>query len=143
MQEAERVAREFVASWGDQDAAKTAGFVADGAAWEDMTGVGALPDREAMRQYVEGWNVAFPDLTARTVSAVADGDRVAAEVEFTGIHTGPMGMGPGRPPLEATGRRITGRGVFFGRVRDGKFVELRTYPDVGGVLRQLGVGGEG
>jgi steroid delta-isomerase-like uncharacterized protein len=137
-QECEQLATDFVASWGVMDAAVTAAFVAEGGAWIDVSVPEPMRDRAAMAQYVQGWNTAMPDLNARLVHCVATDDEVAAEVEFTATNTGPMQMGAG-PTMPPTGKPILGKGTFFGRVKDGKFEEVRTYPDVAGVMMQLGV----
>jgi ketosteroid isomerase-like protein len=41
--------------------------------------------------------------------------------------------------MPATGKRINGKGTYFLRVRDGKAVEVHTYPDTAGLLMQLGM----
>lgn len=61
---------------------------------------------------------------------------VAGEVEFTGTNSGPMIMaGKEMPP---TNRTVIGRGAYFARVRDGKIVEFKAYPDIAGMMAQLG-----
>ena len=70
---------------------------------------------------------------------MASEDQVAAEIEFTGTNTGPLQLGAGGPAVHPTGKRINGRGTFFARVRDGQFIELRTYPDLAGLMMQLGL----
>jgi steroid delta-isomerase-like uncharacterized protein len=136
IQENERIAEAFVASWGSHDAGQTVAFLAEGATWLDVTG--SLLDRSAMRAYVQGWDDALPDLSARVVGKVASEDQVAAEIEFTGTNTGPMQMGAGAPAMPPTGKSVRGKGTFFARIRDGKIVELHTYPDLAGVMMQLG-----
>ena len=93
----------------------------------------------AMKQYVEGWFTAFPDLVGSVANIVANGDDVAAELTFKGTNTGSLQFNPNAPAMPPTGRVVNGRGTFFGRVQNGKFVELHTYPDVAGMMMQLGM----
>jgi len=63
-------------------------------------------------------------------------DAVAAEIEFTGTNTGPMLMaGKEIPPTNET---VTGRGIYIARVRGGEIAEFNSYPDVAGMMMQLG-----
>jgi hypothetical protein len=41
--------------------------------------------------------------------------------------------------LPPTGKAIVARGAYFARVKDGKFVEFSTHPDLAGVMTQLGL----
>jgi predicted ester cyclase len=67
---------------------------------------------------------------------VVSDDAVAAEVQFTGTNTGPMLMaGKEIPP---TGRGVVGKGTYFVRVKNGKVVEFNSYPDIAGMMMQLG-----
>jgi steroid delta-isomerase-like uncharacterized protein len=138
-EENEKLAEDFVASWGKHDADRTVGHLADGAVWLDVGSPELMRDRMTMRQYVQGWNTAFPDISARIVNKVASEDQVAGEIEFTGTNTGAMQMGPGAPVVPPTGKKVNGKGTFFARVRDGKLVEVHTYPDVAGMMMQLGM----
>src|SRR5256885_10892870 len=84
----------------------------------------------AIRPYLQGWFTAFPDMSSRSKNRVVTEDQVAAEVEFTGTNSGPMQMAPGAPAMPATGKQVTGQGTYFLRVRNGKVVEVHSYPDV-------------
>jgi predicted ester cyclase len=70
---------------------------------------------------------------------VVTDDQVAAEVEFTGTNSGPMQMAPGAPTIPATGKKVMGKGTYFVRVRNGKGVEVHSYPDGAGLMMQLGL----
>jgi ketosteroid isomerase-like protein len=48
-------------------------------------------------------------------------------------------MGPDAPPIPATGKPISNKGVYFVRIRGGKGVEVHTYPDAAGMMMQLGL----
>ncbi len=73
-----------------------------------------------------------------TDRVVVIGDNaVATEITWEGTNTGPLAMGG--MELPPTGRRITGRGSYIAKVRDGKIVEFRSHPDVAGMMMQLGL----
>ena len=79
-------------------------------------------------------------MNIKVKNRVATEDQVADELEFSGTDKGPIQGPPGTPPLPATGKRVTGaKGTYFGRIRDGKVVEVHTYPDMAGLLMQLGL----
>jgi hypothetical protein len=40
--------------------------------------------------------------------------------------------------IPPTGKAITGKGTYFARARDGKVVEFNSYPDIAGMMMQLG-----
>ena len=74
----------------------------------------------------------FVDLSRHLVEYIA-------RVEFTGTNTGPLQMGPDVPPIPATGKSISNKGVYFARIRYDKGVEVHTYPDAAGMMMQLGL----
>jgi predicted ester cyclase len=74
---------------------------------------------------------------------VVSEDQVAAEVRWTGTNSGPLQMAAGAPAIPATGKQVTGQGTYFLRVRNGKVVEVHSYPDAAGLMMQLGLMGGG
>src|SRR4051812_13222039 len=61
-------------------------------AWDaefTMPGV-ALKGPDQLRQLLEGYRVAFPDLEHHIQNVVESGDRLAWELELVGTHSGPM-----------------------------------------------------
>lgn len=139
MQDNERLAEEFIASWGTRNPDNTMAFIAEGAVWNDVGLPEQLRDRAAMRGYVQSWINAFPDMEVRAVNKVATGDQIAAEIEFSGTNTGTMQLSPGMPAMPPTGKKVNGKGTCFARVRDGKLTEIHTYPDIAGMMMQLGL----
>jgi steroid delta-isomerase-like uncharacterized protein len=135
----EKLAEDFIATWAARDPDRTMALVADGAVWHDVGIPEPLRDRSAMREYVQSWNTAFPDMVVRAVNKVTSEDQVAVEVEFSGTNTGSMQMGPGAPAMPPTGKKVNGKGTLFARVRDGKLAEVHTYPDIAGMMMQLGI----
>ena len=101
----------------------------------------ALPDpmtsTDEIRQYMDAWYRAFPDMRATEVNRVVGEDSVAAEIEFTGTNTGPLAMGGMEIP--PTGKAVKGRGTYFAKARDGRITEFHAHPDVAGMMMQLGL----
>ena len=130
---------EFIAGWNARDTDRTVAVLADDAVWQDISNPEPMRDKSAMRQYVQAWYTAFPDLSAVVKNRVVTEDQVATEVEFTGTNTGSLQMAPGVPAIPATGKKVQGKGVYFAKVQNGKIVEIHTYPDMAGMMMQLGL----
>ena len=135
-EEIERLDDQGMAAWDGHDAEAFANLFADEFAVNDVALPGPITTRDGVRQYAQGWFTAFPDMSVKETSRVVGDDAVAAEWQFTGTNTGPMMMaGKEIPP---TGKSVVGRGTYFARVRDGKVVEFNSYPDIAGMMMQLG-----
>jgi len=75
---------------------------------------------------------AFPDLTATVVDVVADADRLAGRVRYSGTHGGAfLGMAP-------TGRAVDFDAFHFARFWNGRIVEWWGTADLLGALQQIG-----
>ena len=95
-----------------------------------------ITTKDGVRQYAQGWFTAFPDMSVKQTNRVVSDEAVATEVQFTGTNTGPMMMaGKEIPP---PGKSVAGKGTYFARVKDGKVVEFNSYPDIAGMMMQLG-----
>ena len=94
--------------------------------------------REALREWIQGYATAFPDLRVETVRSFGQGDWVCVEWVVTGTHTGPL-MGPGGETIPATNKtaRVPGSSVF--KVEGGEITEDREYYDLLGLMAQLGL----
>ena len=92
---------------------------------------------DALRQMLEGYLTAFPDLRHTEQSFVASGDTVAIELHATGTHTGPMQTPRGTIP--ATGKRVLWDSCDYVRVRGGKIVSWHVYHDPTPVFAALGL----
>ena len=95
--------------------------------------------KDAVRQYLQGWFTAFPDIKVTVKNRVVTEDQVAAELEFVGTNSGALQFGPGAPAIPATGKTVNGKGTYFVRFKDGKAVEVHSYPDAAGMMMQLGL----
>ena len=94
--------------------------------------------REALRESIQAYVTAFPDLRFEEVRTFGQGDWVCAEWVATGTHTGPL-MGPGGETIPATNKtaRVSGSSVL--KVEGGKVTEIHGYYDLLGMMAQLGL----
>ena len=133
----ERLDDQGLAAWDSHDPDAFVEVFADDFVWHDWTLPEPITDKEAARQFFASWVRAFPDLKTTSVRRVVGDDSVATEVEWTATNAGPLAMGGDE--LSPTNKRVTGRGAYMWRAREGKIVEFRTHPDVAGIMIQLGV----
>ena len=139
VQENIRLDEEFIAAWDTHDADRALALLSEDVVWQDVASPEPLRGKAAIRQLLQGWFTAFPDLTTVWKNHVVTEDQVAAEVRWTGTNSGPMQMAPGAPAMPATGKQVIGQGTYFLGVRNGKVVEVRSYPDAAGLMMQLGL----
>jgi steroid delta-isomerase-like uncharacterized protein len=136
-EELERIDDQGLSAWDTGDAEALISILADDFVWNDVSMPEPMRTKDAARAYMQSWRTAFPDMRAKMVNRVVGDDAVAVEVEFTGTNTGPMDMaGQTIPP---TNRAVQGKGTYFAKIRDGKVVELNTYPDIASTMMQLGL----
>jgi predicted ester cyclase len=103
-----------------------------------FTGPGStLHGRRAIREFVEGFKQAFPDVRHTLDSVYAAGDTVIVEVTLTATHAGPLRSPAGEIP--PTGRSIRLAEAQVIELRDGKAASMRTYFDRMDMLAQLGL----
>jgi steroid delta-isomerase-like uncharacterized protein len=134
-QEIERLDDLGIAAWDAHDAQAFVDQFADEFAINDVASPEPITTSE-VRQYAQAWFTAFPDMSVKQTNRVVGEDSVAAELQFTGTNTGPMMMaGKEIPP---TGKTVIGKGTYFARVKNGKVIEFNSYPDIAGMMMQLG-----
>jgi len=92
-----------------------------------------IPEFRAM---CEGWWAAFPDLHHEVTAEMESGDSYACELSMVGTHTGTMHTPQG--DLPATGKKIRFLSCDYVTVDRGKIVRWHAYPDMPGLLAQLG-----
>ena len=80
---------------------------------------------------VTRWRTAFPDFHFIIEDIVAEEDRIAVRLTFTGTHSAPF-LG-----IEPTGRRISVTEMMFFRLRDGVIIEAWEDYDAFGLRQQL------
>ena len=93
---------------------------------------GAAGGREDARRTVASFRAAFPDLVLEIDDLVGEGEHVALRWSGGGTHEGEF---MGAPP---TGNRVEIDGIDIYRVAGGQVIEHWGYPDVVGLIQQLG-----
>ncbi|HEY2587049.1 MAG TPA: ester cyclase [Tepidisphaeraceae bacterium] len=94
---------------------------------------GPLKGPAAFRIFWNQFGGAFPDMNITVEDLVAEGDRVAARIRFTGTHQGHhLGAAP-------TGKRIIGTGITLCRWENGQIVDGWNEFDALGVFLATGV----
>lgn len=87
------------------------------------------PDR--VEGIVRRWREAFPDFRFVVEDLIAEGDRVAARLTFTGTHSGRF------QGIDPTGRQISVTEMMFFRINDGMIVDAWEDYDAYGMRQQL------
>ena len=94
------------------------------------------PDRtpagpDGIKSFITMLRAAFPDGRYMIEDLVAEDDKVAARITFSGTHSGPfLGIAP-------TGKHVTQQQLHLIRVRDGMAVEQWAVGDDADLARQL------
>ena len=126
--------RNFEEVWNQGKLAVIDELVARDATFHDPNVPGGkFTGPEGLKQFVEIYKKAFPDVQLTINDQVAEGDKVVSRWTGTGTHTGEL---MGIPP---TGKRATVTGIDFDRYQDGKIVEAYASYDMLGMLQQLGL----
>jgi steroid delta-isomerase-like uncharacterized protein len=126
--------RNFEEVWNQGKLAVIDELVARDATFHDPNVPGGkFTGPEGLRQVVEIYKKAFPDVQFTINDQVAEGDKVVSRWTATGTHKGEL---MGIPP---TGKRATITGIEFDRYQDGKLVEEYSSYDMLGMLQQLGL----
>lgn len=94
---------------------------------------GKFTGPDGLRQFVQIYRGAFPDVQISVNDQIADGDKVVTRWTATGTQKGQlMGIAP-------TNKHATVTGVDIARYQDGKVAEAWASYDMFGLLQQLGV----
>ncbi|HLO33673.1 MAG TPA: ester cyclase [Anaerolineales bacterium] len=133
-----KIDEEEIAAWNAHDVERSLAIFPDDVIWHDVSSPQAM-GKDGIRQYLQGWFSAFPDLKITVKNRVITEDYVAAELEFAGTNSGALQLAPGVPAIPATGRKVNGKGTYFVHFKNGKPVEVRSYPDAAGMMMQLGL----
>lgn len=131
--------RAVIDSWNSHDTEKFLSLCDKNIVWKDTGSPDPFRGLEGAREFFELWNTAFPDFKLTLRNTIANETSIACEVEFNGTNTGPMTM-PGQPTIPATHKRVTAnKGSYFARFNNGKVTEVSSYPDLAGMMAQLGL----
>jgi steroid delta-isomerase-like uncharacterized protein len=131
-EENKAVIRRWIEAYNERDLEAEADVLAPGLVVHVSVAPDPLEGLEAWRQFSGSFAEAFPDLRLTVQDIAAEGDTVAARVDFRGTHRGEF---QGIPP---TGKEVAFSSMEFNRVADGKVEEHWVELDLLGLMRQLG-----
>jgi steroid delta-isomerase-like uncharacterized protein len=126
--------RAFEEIWNRDNLAVVDELVAQNATFNDPSVPGGkFTGPEGLKQFVQIYRGAFPDVRITINDQIAEGDKVVTRWTAVGTHKGElMGIAP-------TGKHATVTGVDIDRYQGGKVVEAWASYDMLGLLQQLGV----
>ena len=124
------VRRYYEALWNRWDFALADELIAESFVFRGSLGI-SVHGREGFKEYMRTVRRAFPDFHNRIEELIAENERVAARLTYTGTHQGEV-LGSG-----ATGRRVSYAGVAIFRIAEGCIVEGWVLGDVHGLVQQL------
>jgi predicted ester cyclase len=104
----------------------------------EWSNFGVQRDLGHLKQIVEAWKTAFPDLHFTVDEQIAEGDQVFSHCTLSGTYLGPFEL-LGLKDFLPTGKHFTVRQMHLFRLRDGKIVEHWAVLDTLGMCRQLGM----
>jgi steroid delta-isomerase-like uncharacterized protein len=124
------VRRYYTEMWNRWDFALADELIAEGVAFRGSLG-DCVRGREGFKEYMRAVRRAFPDFHNQVGELLAEGDRVAVRLIYTGTHAGALfGLAP-------TGRWVSYAGVALFRVAGGQIAEGWVLGDLYGLVRQL------
>lgn len=93
--------------------------------------LGDFHGKNAMKQVVEAWLKAFPDLKVENFQVIAENDLVTIQWNAKGTHLGEF---KDRKP---TGKKVSYSGATVYRINNGKISEYWAYIDMQNLLAQI------
>lgn len=95
------------------------------------------PGTEPFKQWLAVLAAAAPDYRIDVDDIIARGDKVVAQLTFSGSHQGEFNL-PGGPSIPATGNTVSHPEAYVFRVESGKIAEVWVYSDNLVLMQQLG-----
>jgi steroid delta-isomerase-like uncharacterized protein len=80
---------EEIAAWNAHDVERALAVFPDDVVWSDVSNPQAMK-KDGIRQYLQGWFSAFPDIKITVTNRVITEDHVAAELDFAGTNSGDL-----------------------------------------------------
>jgi steroid delta-isomerase-like uncharacterized protein len=138
-QEITRLNQTVIDAWNSHDAEKFLALCDKNVVWRDTASPEPFRGLEGARQFYEMWSTAFPDFKLTLRNTIANETGIACELEFNGTNKGPITM-PGQQDIPATNKKvIANKGSYFAKWSNGKLTEVSSYPDLAGMMAQLGL----
>ncbi len=124
------VRRYYEALWNRWDFDLADELIAESIVFRGSLGIG-VQGREGFKEYMRVVRAAFPDFHNCIEELIAENDRVAARLTYTGTHRGQvLGVAP-------TGRQVSYAGVALFRVVDNRIAEGWVLGEIHGLVQQL------
>ena len=127
-----QVVRDLYAAIDAQEYGRIRSFLAENMS-SGLIGTEETMPREGVIEMMQTFYAAFPDFTHRIDALVAEGDWVAARLNFFGTHQAEF------QGIPATGNEVAFGGVHFFRVADGQVHESWMLDDNVSFMQQLGM----
>ena len=125
--------------WNKHDIGAFDKYYDSNVVWKDTGSQEPYKGLQGAKDFYNNWLTAFPDLKINAVNKVASEDSIAVEVEFTGTNRGPLKVSKDTPEIPATNKVVASKGSYFAKFRNGKCIEVHSYPDLTGMMQQLGL----
>ena len=133
-----RLNKAVVDAWNTHDTEKFLALCDENVVWTDSGNPQPYKGKKGAREFYELWNIAFPDFKLSLVSTVANENTVASQLEFSGTNSGILKMGDMQAP--PTNKKVTAnKGACFAWFKDNKLTAVSSYPDLAGMMAQLGL----
>lgn len=120
-------------AWNSHDIENVLRYYSRECIGDDVGQASPLRGHDGLRQLLQTYWQAFPDLAFNVTNTIVEGYRLAIVWVAEGTHLGPI---MNIPP---TGRRLEIRGVSILEVRDGLIVRSQYIWDLAGMLRHMGL----
>jgi steroid delta-isomerase-like uncharacterized protein len=127
------LSRRFTELFSTSDEALADAVLSPDVVFHGTAGDGELRGIDAVKRFVAGYRLAFPEACSTVEDQVAEGDKVVTRWRARGTHRGQLG------PLAATGRDFVMDGISIERIAGGKIAEVWVARDELGLLGRLGV----
>ena len=138
-QEVINLNKAVIDSWNSHDTEKFLSLCDRNIVWKDTANPEPFRGLEGARQFFGMWDNAFPDFKIALRNSIANETSIACELEFTGTNSGTLAI-PGQQEIPATNRKVTAnKGSYFAKFSNGKVTEVSSYPDLAGMMAQLGL----
>lgn len=93
--------------------------------------LGKFQGRQAMKDVVQAWLEAFPDLAVTTLSTLTEVDKVMIQWKAQGTHQGVF------KGIQPTGKPVHYEGVTIYRIQEQKIIEYWAYLDMHYLFHQI------
>jgi len=125
--------KELINAWNTHSVDKVLEHYAENAELDTPEASQPLRGKSAIRENIQGWMKAFPDVTGDVEKSVVSGQEVALLVHF------PIELGPGQT-IPATNKKVEMPVAIFATLdQSGKIVKERDVFDIAGYVQQLGL----